>query len=129
MVCVTARSLGDSYCSLAWGSKLAELAGSGVATEVLRGDEAEELPARERALKRWAEQVVRDPKQATATQIDDLTTAGLSDLEIFEATVCIAFRLAFPTINDALDARPDHQLVAATPPEVKAAVTYGREPA
>jgi len=128
LVCTTARVLGDSYCSLAWGSKLAELAGAGLAAEVLRGSDADTLSTRERALKRWAEQVVRDPNEATMQQIDELRTAGLSDREIFEATVYVALRLAFSTVNDALGAQPDHQLVAAAPAEVRAAVAYGRPP-
>jgi len=128
LVCTTARVLGDSYCSLAWGSKLAELAGAGLAAEVLRGSDADTLSTRERALKRWAEQVVRDPNEATMQQIDELRTAGLSDREIFEATVYVALRLAFSTVNDALGAQPDHQLVAAAPAEVRATVVYGRPP-
>jgi len=128
LVCTTARVLGDSYCSLAWGSKLAELAGAGLAAEVLRGSDADTLSTRERALKRWAEQVVRDPNEATMQQIDELRTAGLSDREIFEATVYVALRLAFSTVNDALGAQPDHQLIAAAPAEVRAAVAYGRPP-
>jgi hypothetical protein len=55
-----------------------------------------------------------------------LRAAGLSDREIFEATVYVAFRLAFSTVNDALGARPDQRLVASAPPEVRAAVAYGR---
>lgn len=128
LVCTTARVLGDSYCSLAWGSKLAELAGPAFAVEVLRGADADTISTREGALKRWAEQVAHDPNGATMQQIDKLRTAGLSDREIFEATVYVALRLAFSTVNDALGARPDHQLVAAAPPEVRAAVTYGRPP-
>jgi len=128
LVCTTARVLGDSYCSLAWGSKFAELAGPALAAEVLRGADADSLSIREQALKLWAEQVVRDPNAATVQQIDKLRTAGLNDREIFEATVHVALRLAFSTVNDALGARPDHELVASAPPEVRAAVSYGRRP-
>jgi len=126
LVCSTARTLGDSYCAFAWGSRLAALAGPALAADILRGADADSLSARERALKGWAEQVVRDPNGATATHVDDLRKAGLSDREIFEATAFIALRLAFSTVNDALGARPDEQLVAAAPPEVRAAVAYGR---
>ncbi len=128
LVCTTARVLGDSYCSLAWGSKLAELAGPALAAEILRGADADALSLREQALKLWAEQVVRNPNGATPQQIDKLRMGGLNDREIFEATVHVALRLAFSTVNDALGARPDHELVAAAPPEIRAAVTYGRRP-
>jgi uncharacterized peroxidase-related enzyme len=128
IVCATAGTLGDSYCSLAWGSRLAGLAGPGLAAGVLRGTDSAELTVRERALLRWVQQVVRDPNLATLQQVDELRVAGLSDREIFEATVFTALRLAFSTVNDALGARPDAQLAAAVPPEVRAAVTYGRIP-
>ncbi len=128
LVCTTARVLGDSYCSLAWGTKLAGMRGAAAVAEVLQGEDPPESTGREVALRRWAEQIVRDPNGASAMQVDNLRTAGLSDREIFEATVHVAFRLAFSAVNDALGARPDHQLVTATPPEIRAAVTYGRPP-
>ena len=71
---------------------------------------------------------MQDPNGTSANQLDALRVAGLSEREIFEATVYVAFRVAFSTVNDALGARPDAQLVAAAPPEVRAAVTYGRQP-
>jgi hypothetical protein len=50
----------------------------------------------------------------------------LSEREIFEATVFVALRLAFSTVNDALGVRPDWQVADAVPPEVRRAVTFGR---
>ena len=126
LACTTARVLGDSYCALAWGSTLAELAGPSLAGDVLRGSDPDSLTAREVALKQWAEQVVRDPNRTSLSHIEALRTAGLADREIFEATAYVAFRLAFSTVNDALGAEPDQELVAEAPPEVRAAVTYGR---
>ncbi|HSV50668.1 MAG TPA: hypothetical protein VLJ57_01025, partial [Burkholderiaceae bacterium] len=58
--------------------------------------------------------------------VDTLRAAGLSDQEIFEATVFVAFRMAFSTVNDALGVEPDAQVAEAAPPEVREAVTYGR---
>ena len=46
-----------------------------------------------------------------------------ASIEIFEATAFVAFRLAFSTVNDALGAQPDWQLVAAAPQRVRAAVS------
>jgi len=128
LVCAAARTLGDSYCALAWGTRLAQQADARTASAVLGGVGAAELTAREQALRSWAEQVVRDPNGARAEQIDALRSAGLSEREIFEATAFVAFRLAFSSVNDALGARPDAALGAAAPPEVRAAVTYGRTP-
>jgi len=129
MVCATARARGDSYCALAWGPRLAALAGAEVAAGLLRGETPAELSGRERALQRWAELVVRDPNAATAQDVAQLRAAGLSDREILEATAFIGLRLAFSTINDALGAPPDAELVAAAPQAVRQAVAYGRAPA
>jgi uroporphyrinogen decarboxylase len=62
----------------------------------------------------------------TAADVEALRIAGLSEREIFEATVFAAFRMAFSTVNDALGARPDWQLAQAAPRPVRKAVTFGR---
>jgi len=126
LVCATARSLGDSYCALAWGSRLATLANPAFAAAILEGAGADLLTERERTLSAWTQQIVRDPNGATREQVDALRTAGLADLEIFEATAFVALRLAFSTVNDALGAQPDRQLAEAAPSEVRSAVSYGR---
>jgi uncharacterized peroxidase-related enzyme len=126
LVCATASQLQDSYCSLAWGKKLSAEAGAAVA--VLAGSKGAGLTARDRALADWARKVVANPNSTTPDDVQALRAAGLDDRAIFEATVFIAFRLAFSTVNDALGAAPDWQLVRTAPQEVNAAVTYGRAP-
>jgi hypothetical protein len=69
---------------------------------------------------------VREPNAITAEDVDRLRAVGLTDQEIFDVTVFVAFRLAFSTVNDALGARPDWQLAAAAPATVRDAVDYGR---
>jgi uncharacterized peroxidase-related enzyme len=128
LACTAARALGDSYCSLAWGTRLAGMRGAATVAMVLQGTNPPSSTPREIALQRWAEQVVRDPNGASPKEVASLRAAGLSDREIFEATVHIAFRLAFAAVNDALGALPDRELVTAAPEEVRAAVTYGRPP-
>src|SRR6266542_2808336 len=86
LVVACASALGDAYCSLAWGKKLAGVTGAGVAGSVLRGDDA----------------------------------------QIFAITAFVALRIAFSTVNDALGARPDHELSETAPASVRDAVTYGR---
>ena len=66
------------------------------------------------------------PNAASPTDIQLMRIAGLSDREIFEATVHVAFRLAFSIVNGSLGVIPDHQLVAAAPPQIRDEVTYGR---
>ncbi|HVN99248.1 MAG TPA: hypothetical protein VMT49_04340 [Steroidobacteraceae bacterium] len=129
LVCTTARARGDSYCALAWGTRLAGIASDALAAAVLRGEAHAQLTQRERALQHWATLVVRDPNAASARDVGGLRAAGLSDREILEATVFIGLRLAFSTINDALGAPPDAELVAAAPQAVRQAVAYGRAPA
>ena len=128
LVTSTAAELTDSYCSLAWGERLAKLAGDETAAQVLLGN-ATGLTEREAALSGWARQLVRDPNGTTEADVDRLREVGLNDREIFEATTFIAFRLAFSTVNDALGAVPDKQVADAAPGQVRAAVTYGRPPA
>jgi uncharacterized peroxidase-related enzyme len=126
LVCATAANLGDSYCALAWGAKLASEADPTTAAQVVQRKEAAELTARERALAIWAGKVVLEPNAITAADVDLLRAAGLTDQEIFDVTVFVAFRLAFSTVNDALGARPDWELAAAAPAAVRDAVSYGR---
>ena len=125
LVSAGASALGDSYCSLAWGSKLAGVAGDELAGGVLRGDD-ERLTEAEQALARWARQVARDPNATSETDIRALQAAGFTDSQIFAVTVYVAMRVAFSTVNDALGARPDAELGSNAPQPVVEAVVYGR---
>src|SRR5437868_141076 len=129
LVCATAANAGDSYCALAWGSRLASETDPMTAAAVLQCKEVPEMTARDRALATWAGKVVRDPNAITADDIARLREAGINDEEIFNATVFVAFRLAFSTVNDALGARPDPLLASDAPTLVRDAVVYGRRPA
>jgi uncharacterized peroxidase-related enzyme len=126
VVAATVSSFGDSYCSLAWGGKLAKLAGAETAGGVVAGGVPDELSEREAALCDWCRAVVGDPMTTTPEQVDALRAAGFDDREIFEATLLLSLRLAFSTVNDALGAQPDRQLADAAPVPVRDAVTFGR---
>jgi uncharacterized peroxidase-related enzyme len=128
LVVATASTLGDSYCSLAWGEKLAQLSAGETAAAVVTGSD-EGLTERESALAAWARQVVRDANGTSGADIERLREAGLSDREIFEATAWIGLRLGFSTVNDALGIRPDRELADRVPPPVAESVTFGRPPA
>lgn len=125
LVAATASALGDSYCALAWGARLADLVGDQAAADVLDGGTGE-LDERQRALAEWARKVVRDPNATTDEDVESLRKAGLEDQTIFEATTFIALRLAFSTVNDALGAAPDLQLAGEVPEAIRNAVSYGR---
>jgi uncharacterized peroxidase-related enzyme len=125
LVAATASTLGDSYCSLAWGYKLATAESGSAAAAVLRGDDVG-LTSEEQAIVGWARKVVGNPNGTTAADVQDLRDVGLSDSQIFAITTFVALRLAFSTVNDALGARPDTELLTLAPAEVVEAVTYGR---
>lgn len=127
LVCATAAELGDSYCSLAWGRTLTTEAGAAAAAAVIQNSGIDELGVRDHALAAWARRVVADPNATTRNDVERLRDTGMTDREIFEATVFIAFRLAFSTVSDALGINPDWQLAMQVPPEVLAAVNFGRK--
>ena len=129
LVTATAGGRADSYCALAWGRQLAGLASDAVAAAVITGVAEQSLSRREAALADWARRVVTDPNATTAADVDRLRESGLTDQEIFDATTFIAFRLAFSTVDNALGAEPDQQLVARAPDAVRRAVSFGRPPA
>jgi uncharacterized peroxidase-related enzyme len=128
LVAATASALGDSYCSLAWGGKLAAASDPALAAAVLSGGDAG-LTEQEKALAAWARKVARNPNGTTQADVQELREAGLDDGQIFAVTAFAALRLAFSSINDALGAQPDAQLARSLPPAVREAVTYGRPPA
>ena len=117
--------MGDSYCSLAWGNRLAGASDGSIAAGVLTGDD-DALDDRERALTRWARQVARDPNGTTATDVEALRDVGYDDGQVQAITTFIALRLALSTVNDALGAVPDDELTASVDPRVRDAVTWGR---
>lgn len=128
LVAASAGALRDPHCSLAWGARLAGEAGEGVAAAVLRGED-DGLEPGDRALARWARQLAVDPNGTSPEDVEALREAGLDDAQIAALTVYVALRIAFSTVNDALGARPDQQLVAAAPEAVRSVVDYGRPPA
>ncbi|HEY0933478.1 MAG TPA: hypothetical protein VGD91_06995 [Trebonia sp.] len=125
LVTAAASTLGDSYCSLAWGGKLGGATDAALAAGVLTGGDAG-LTDQEKVLADWARKVARDPNATTPADVEALRACGLGDSAIFAVTAFVAFRLAFSTINDALGAQPDAELAASLPAEVREAVTYGR---
>lgn len=92
LVTATASALGDSYCSLAWGPKLAKLSDAETAAKVIGGvAQPDGLSEREAALADWARRLVRDPNSTTPAEVERLRATGLGEREIFEATAFIAY--------------------------------------
>jgi hypothetical protein len=122
LITALASTMRDSYCSLAWGNRLAGVAGAELAGAIISGDDP--LDPQEQALAKWARQVARDPNETKDVQT--LRDNGYDDAQIVAITVFVALRIAFSTVNDALGARPDRELANAAPQEVRGAVTFGR---
>lgn len=120
-----AAAFGDSYCALAWGSKLAEAADAQTASGVLRGDD-NRLTASEQAMARWARKVARNPSRTCEADVQALRDAGLSDPQIFAITTFVALRIALSTVNDALGVLPDASFRSTAPAAVLDAITFGR---
>ena len=128
LVTATAATIRDSYCSMAWASKLATKTGPEIAAGILRGDDSGLEPA-ERALAAWARKVASEPNATGQADIQSLRDAGFTDMQIFAITVYVAARLAFSTVNDALGSTPDAELAASLPQAVREATMFGRRPA
>src|ERR1700678_3719586 len=121
LVTAAASALGDAYCSLAWGGKLAKAGDAAVAAGVLNGSDAG-LTGQEKDMPAWPRQVARAPNATTPADIQALRDSGLDDGHIFAIPVFVALRLAFSTINDSLGAAPDAQLAESLPQRVREAV-------
>jgi alkylhydroperoxidase family enzyme len=128
LVAACASTLGDSYCSLAWGTKLAGVSDPDVAAAVIRGTDRG-LTGEERALASWARKVAKDPNGTTTQDVEALRSAGFDDAQIFAITAFVALRLAFSTVNDALGVGPDEELRSTAPRQIVDAIGFGRSPA
>jgi alkylhydroperoxidase family enzyme len=125
LVTACASTLGDAYCSMAWGWKLSGAADPELAADVLRGID-DRLDDRERALAGWARRLASDPNAVAPGDVQELRDAGYDDAQVLAITAYVALRLAFSTVNDALGVQPEPELAALAPAEVRAAITYGR---
>jgi alkylhydroperoxidase family enzyme len=128
VVTAAASAIDDAYCTFAFGSKLAGSVGPGITAAVVRGDDGR-LTERGRLLTSFARRVAHEPNATTAEQVDELRAAGFDDRQIFGLTFFVALRVAFSTVNDALGATPDRELLARVPDELAEAVTFGRRTA
>jgi uncharacterized peroxidase-related enzyme len=127
LIAAAASTFGDSYCSLAWGQKLAQLAGTELVVAVLDGSD-DGLSDSERALATWARRVASNPNGTRVEDIATLRAVGYDDAQILAITVFVSLRLAFATVNDALGVHPDPEMADSVPAEVRGVVTRGRRP-
>lgn len=126
LVTTAASTLGDSYCSMAWGRRLAAASDDVTAAAVVMGDDSDALTDRERVMAAWARRLARDPNATTPEDVAALRSVGFDDQQIFAMTAYIAMRIAFATVNDAVGAGPDLKLFEKLPGALASAITYGR---
>jgi uncharacterized peroxidase-related enzyme len=126
LITAMASRLGDSYCALAWGTKLAEATDPPTAAAVLVGQPSSSMTARDDALASWARKLAVAPNSTTQADVDSLRAIGMSDQQIVAATAYVALRVAFSTVNDAIGAVPDRERAEAAPSEVVSAIGFGR---
>ena len=126
LVAACASTLGDSYCSLAWGTKLAGEADAGARGRGAARRRRRAGRRRSGRWRRWARAVARDPNGTTAADVAALREAGFDDAQIFAMTLFVALRLAFSTVNDALGAASRPGAHGRAPAPVRDAVTFGR---
>ncbi len=125
LIAAMASTLGDSYCSLAWGERLARRTTPDLAAGLIGGDDSG-WTEDEQALAVWARKIVRDPNGTSAECLEPLRRVGYTDAKIVAITAFVALRMAWSTMNDALGLHPDPQFGASVPPALLEAVSYGR---
>jgi uncharacterized peroxidase-related enzyme len=122
-----ANALGSSSCSLAHGKILSEnhLSANDVAAIVDERDDTAALTAAERAMLRFARQLIRDSSAVTQADIDAMRACGIDDARIVDIACIAAGRAFFANFVESLGCRPDPAL-ADMDPELAAALTLGR---
>jgi alkylhydroperoxidase family enzyme len=121
-------TLGDSYCSFAWGNRLTEIADADTAIAALGRDDSR-FSAREQALAQWARTLAADPNGTTPADVERLRQLGFDEAQIVAMTLYTSLRIAMSVTNDALGAHPDLALADQLDPAVRAGITWGRPPA
>lgn len=85
LVAACAATLGDSYCALAWGARLAAASDDDTAASVIRGLD-EGLTDAERAMAGWARALARDPNGTVRADVGVLRDHGFSAAELRTST-------------------------------------------
>ncbi|HEU5297165.1 MAG TPA: hypothetical protein VFU71_20455 [Burkholderiaceae bacterium] len=120
-----AHELANSACALAHGKKLREFFGDDDIVAIAGGSFPDTLSAAERAMLRFARQVVRNAAGVTAAQVDELKAHGFSDAEVFDLAATAAGRAFFAKLLDALGVAPDSPFLDLES-ELREPLTVGR---
>ena len=122
-----ANALGSSSCSLAHGKILSEsfLTPREVAAIAAEHDDGTTLNAAERAMVRFARQLIRDSSAVTQADVDTMRDCGVDDARIVDVACIAAGRAFFANLVEALGCLPD-QALADMDAELASALTFGR---
>jgi alkylhydroperoxidase family enzyme len=121
-----ALELRHSSCSLAHGSKLAEIIGADNVIAIAEGQEPDVLTEAEIAMMRFARDVARDARKITRGRVEALTRIhGFTDDEVFDIVAIASARCFFTKVLDALGVEPDSAFMSLDP-EFRDKVGKGR---
>lgn len=121
-----AHELKHSACSLAHGSKLAEIIGKEAVIAIANGEPCEEITEAEWAMIDFSRHVARDASTITEGEVAALRERhGFSDAEIFDIAAIAASRSFFTKVLDALGCEPDQPFMH-TDADLRRALTVGR---
>ncbi len=108
-----ALELKHSACSLAHGSKLADIIGEDNVIAIAEGREPDVLSEAEIAIMRFARDVARDARKITRGRVEELTKIhGLDDEEVFDIVAIASARCFFTKVLDALGVEPDNAFMS-----------------
>lgn len=121
-----AHELRHSSCSLAHGNALAKIIGKEAVIAIAKGEDSVVLTDGERAMMRFARQVVKDASRITAGEVAALREIhGFADQEIFDIAAIAASRSFFTKLLDALGSEPDVGFMKLDD-DLRRALTVGR---
>lgn len=104
-----ALELKHSACSLAHGSKLADIIGEDNVIAIAEGREPDVLSEAEIAMMRFARDVARDARKITRGRVEEMTKMhGFDDEEVFDIAAIASARCFFTKLLDALGVEPDN---------------------
>lgn len=105
---VVARILKHSACSLAHGSKLADMIGIESVIALADGRESDVLSEADAAIVGFARNIAIDAGKITSGQVEALKVRhGLGDEDIFDIAAIASARCFFTKLLDALGSEPD----------------------
>jgi uncharacterized peroxidase-related enzyme len=124
-----ARALRSTYCTAAHSKFLRDECGDEATMRAIASDPSgESLSAVDQAVYQFAAKVARDAASVDEHDIERLHAAGLSDGDIADVVYAAAARSFFTRVLDGLGTQLDAQTADTFAPELRAAMTVGREP-